>query len=266
MVTGSLLLLGTGASAGIPVMGCSCAVCHSNDPKNKRSRASCLIRFEGRSILIDTGPDIRHQAIKFGIKHVDGLIITHTHYDHVGGLEELRVFTFGDKGPISCLLSHTSLTHLKKLFYYIFEEHGKDKTKPVKFTFTELVGKRGVVSFLDLPVQFFTYEQPSMEVTGYRLGDLAYVTDIKSYPETIFEDLKGINTLIISALRFTETKLQFSVDEAVDFAEKVGAKKTYLMHMAHEIDHSHLSSLLPATIQPAYDGLEITFEIEDSLL
>lgn len=245
-------------------MGCGCAVCLSHDAKNKRFRASALISFEGQNLLIDAGPDLHQQAIRFGIKHVDGLLITHTHYDHVGGLEELRVFSYRRKEPIACLLSPTSLMHLKKLFYYMFDEHRADKTKPSKFAFSQLEQKRANVTFCNLPLRYFTYSQPHMEVTGYRLGDLAYITDIKEYPETIFDDIKGVNTLIISALRFTPSDLQFSVDEAVDFAEKVGAKKTYLIHMAHEIDHSHIETLLPPSIRPGYDGLEIAFHVEDA--
>ncbi len=266
MANGSLLLLGTGASAGIPVMGCSCAVCLSTDEKNKRSRASAFIRYKHRAVLIDAGPDIRQQSLKFGIKHVDGLILTHTHYDHIGGLEELRAFTFSQKAPIPCLLSEISLTHIKKLFYYLFEEHSVDKTVPAKFVFQQFNDKRGVVNFCDIPIHYFTYSQPHMEVTGYRLGDLAYITDIKDYPENIFEDLKDLNTLIISALRHTYTKLQFSVDEAVAFAKKVGAKTTYLIHMSHELEHTnlekHLEKYLPLSIKPGFDGLEIAFTMD----
>ncbi len=258
---GSIVLLGTGASSGIPVMGCTCEVCTSKDRKNKRFRASSLLRYEGRQILIDAGPDIRQQALCFGIRHVDGLMLTHTHYDHVGGLEELRVFSRVQNRPIDCLLSPISLVHIKKLFYYFFEEHKEDKTIPAKFEFHLLDGLRGATEFCGLPIRYFTYAQPHMEVTGYRFGDLAYITDIKSYPETIFEDLKDVKTLIISALRHTSSKLQFSVDEAVDFAKRVHPSSTYLIHMAHEIEHNHLASLLPPNIFPAYDGLELTFEI-----
>ncbi len=261
MAIGSLLLLGTGASSGIPVVGCPCEVCHSKDPKNKRSRASALVHYEGRNILIDAGPDIRQQVLTFGIKHVDALMLTHTHYDHIGGLEELRVFSRVQNKPIKCLLTPISLVHIKKLFYYFFEEHTADRTIPAKFDFQLLDGLRGETTFCDLPIRYFTYAQPHMEVTGYRLGDLAYVTDIKSYPDTIFSDLKGIKTLIISALRHTSSQLQFSVDDALDFAKKVAPEKTYLIHMAHEIEHKHIESLLPPNVHPAYDGLELTFEI-----
>ncbi|MCE5295166.1 MAG: MBL fold metallo-hydrolase [Chlamydiales bacterium] len=259
MAHGTFLLLGTGASAGIPVIGCPCDICHSTDERNKRKRASALICYEGKQILIDAGPDFHQQALQYDVKKIDGLAITHTHYDHIGGLEELRIFAYVRKAAIPCLLSQISLGHLKKLFYYFFDEHTADKTVPAKFDFITLPEKRGHVDFCGLPIQYFTYSQPNMDVIGYRVGDLAYITDIKEYPETIFEDLVGCKTLIISALRFGTTKLQFSIDEAVDFAKRVNAPMTYFIHMSHEIEHSHLESLLPANIRPAYDGLEIPF-------
>lgn len=261
MVQGSLLLLGTGSSAGIPVMGCDCQVCASQDARNKRLRAAALVRCGGIKLLIDTGPDIRQQCLKFGITEVDGLFLTHTHFDHVGGLEELRVFNFKTQKPIPCLLSHDSLKEVKKLFHYLFEEHDKDKTIPAKYTFETFEHDRGAYTFCSLPLRYFSYTQSKMKVTGMRLGDLAYVTDIKEYPDTIFEDLQGLTTLVVSALRFTSSRLQFSIDEALDFSERVKAKKTYLIHMAHEIDHEHLQSLLPSNIVPAYDGLEISFDL-----
>jgi len=261
MAEGVLLLLGTGSSAGIPVMGCDCSVCTSQDPKNKRLRASALVRYAGTNLLIDAGPDIRQQCLKFGIRHVDGLILTHTHFDHVGGLEELRVFNFKQQKPIPCLLSQESLNEVKMLFHYFFEEHDKDKTIPAKFTFHTLLEDRAKLTFCDIPLRCFSYAQSKMKVTGVRLGDLAYVTDIKEYPKTIFADLANLNTLVISALRFTSSRLQFSIDEAIDFAERVKAKTTYLIHMAHEIEHEHLQSLLPSNILPAYDGLEIAFDL-----
>jgi phosphoribosyl 1,2-cyclic phosphate phosphodiesterase len=260
MAQGTLLFLGTGASAGIPVIACDCAVCQSQNPKNKRLRASALIRYLGRNYLIDAGPDVRQQALKFNIKHLDGLLITHSHYDHIGGLEELRIFNFRQKAPIKCLLSHETFKEVKKIFHYIFENREDNDSNPAQIDCQCLNGKHGELLFENLPVRYFSYSQSSMNVTGYRLGDLAYITDIKNYSHDIFSHLEGLNTLVISALRFTSSYLQFSIDDATDFAEKVGAKTTYLMHMSHEIEHEHLQRLLPPTFIPAFDGLEIPFE------
>jgi len=255
----TLLFLGTGASSGIPVIGCTCSVCTSKDPKNARLRASCLVTIEGKKILIDVGPDFRLQALRYGIDRIDGLAITHTHYDHIGGLEELRIYNYRQKMAIPCLLSRESFSSMKKLFYYLFEKEEGRISFTSQFDYQVLKKAREHTTFCSLPIQTFGYSQGSMHVTGYRFGSLAYVTDIKSYPETIFEDLNGVNTLIISALRFTESHMQLSIDEAVDFSQKVKAKNTYLMHLAHEVDYHHLKQLLPDTIKPAFDGLELEF-------
>lgn len=256
---GSLLLLGTGASSGCPVICCSCPVCTSKDPKNRRSRASALVRIQDKTFLIDAGPDLRQQALTFDIPKIDGLIITHTHYDHIGGLEELRTYNFRQKKAIDCLLSMESLAAVQKLFYYLFEPRNGVMSFTSQFAFQPLSADRGEVLFCDVPIRYFSYRQSSMKVLGLRFGDLAYVTDIKDYPETIFDDLKGVSTLVLSALRFGKSDLQFSIDDAIDFASRVDAKLTYLIHMSHEIDYHHIASLLPENIKPAYDGLQLHF-------
>lgn len=257
---GSLLLLGTGASCGSPVIGCSCQVCTSNDPKNRRLRCSSLLKTHGKTILIDAGPDIRTQALNYGIAKIDGLILTHTHYDHVGGLEELRIYNFMQEKPIDCLLSKESLSAVHKLFYYLFEPRATLTNFTSKFTFHPLSHDRGETTFCDIPIRYFSYHQSNMKVLGFRIADIAYVTDIKNYPETIFEDLHGVSTLVLSALRFGKSDIQFTIDDAVDFANKVGAKMTYLIHMSHDIEYHHIATLLPENIKPAYDGLELHFK------
>lgn len=250
-----IVFLGTGASAGIPIIGCHCAVCTSTDPKNRRLRASLLLSVGKKRFLIDAGPDIREQALRYHIDSLDGLLLTHTHYDHIGGLEELRCYNFMQKKALPCLLSKESYQEIQKLFYYLFEKRSTDTSYAAQFDFMPLSQEAGSVDFCGLEVRYFSYRQGGMKVLGFRIQDVAYVTDIKDYPGHIFQELTGLSTLIVSALRFTESKMQFSIDEAIDFAKKVQAKKTYLMHMAHDIDHKHLLTLLPDTITLAYDGL-----------
>lgn len=259
MSEGKLLFLGTGASTGIPVIGCSCKTCTSENPKDKRLRTSALIRCSGKSILIDSGPDIRRQALAHHITTLDGLILTHTHFDHIGGLEELRTYNFIQKAPISCLLSQESLNDLKQLFFYIFSEkmHGKNFTS--EFDFQLLSQPSGEVELNGLPVRYFTYSQGEMKVLGLRFGDLAYFTDIKQYTNEIFEFLKGVSTLVISALRFTPSHLHLTIDEAIDFVKQTGVNKSYFIHLSHEIEHEYVESLLPTHVHLAYDGLEIPF-------
>ncbi len=260
---GTLLFLGTGASSGIPVIGCDCAICQSSDPKNQRMRAAVRIQYEDKTVLIDAGPDFRQQALRYAIRRVDGLMLTHTHYDHVGGLEELRIYNFRQKQAIPCLLSAESYQEIEKLFYYLFEnkESNGIKNYTSQFEFLSLKETKGQILFCGLPVRYFSYIQGGMKVLGYRLGDLAYVTDIKHYPETIFEELQGLKTLVVSALRARSSTIQFSIDEAIEFAKKTGAQETYLMHMSHEIEHTQLLQMLPPSITAAYDGLELTFTL-----
>lgn len=260
----TLLFLGTGASSGCPVIGCSCATCLSQDPKNTRLRASALVRVHGKTLLIDAGPDMRKQALEYNIRSLDGLLITHSHFDHVGGLEELRIYNCMQQKPIPCLLSDASFSAIQKQFYYLFEPKNPSMNFTSQFDFHPQQDERGHLLFCGVQVRYFSYRHAGIKVLGYRFGDLAYITDIKEYPETLFEELQGVSTLVLSALRFGKSALQFSVDEACDFANKVGAKTTYLMHMSHEVEYHHIQTLLPDTIRPAYDGLEIEFEYKES--
>ena len=258
---GSFLFLGTGASTGIPVIGCECTVCHSLDPRNRRTRASIFIEFEGRHLLIDAGPDVREQLLTHRIQRVDGLLLTHTHYDHIAGLEELRVFNFRQQHAIPCLLSSESLVEVRQRFYYLFLDQVPEKNVTAQFDFRPLEALSGKTVFCDLPLAYMSYQQGHMHVLGFRFGDLAYITDIKSYPSSIFNALRNLKTLVVSALRFTPAPLQFTVDEAIDFARKIAPEQTYLMHVSHDIEHAHLERLLPPSIYLAYDGLRLSFSV-----
>lgn len=260
---GTFIFLGTGAANGAPVIGCSCEVCRSLNPKNRRQRASGYIQIGEKGILIDTGPDIRQQALTYNIKRVDALLLTHTHYDHVGGLEEMRAFNFFQQGAIPCFLSEKSFQEVQQLFYYLFQNGAREANRKftATFDFIQLVGASGTINCAGIPASYFRYYQGDMCVLGYRFGDLAYVTDIKHYDESIFAQLQNLSVLIVSAQRFTPSSLQFTVDEAVDFALKVKAKTTYLMHLSHEVEYDHLQNLLPDSFMLAYDGLQIPFYI-----
>ncbi|MGE3954933.1 MAG: MBL fold metallo-hydrolase [Parachlamydiales bacterium] len=256
-MTNRLLLLGTGASMGVPVIGCSCAVCTSSDPKNRRLRTSALLEWEGRRFLIDAGPDFRQQALTHKIDRLDGCLFTHTHYDHIGGIDELRVFFLLQHKPLPCLLSASSRGDLERRFAHLFTEPAPGINLAAQLAFQTLEGERGSATFEGLPLTYFTYLQGGMPVTGYRIGPLAYVTDIARYPETIFEDLQGVRVLILSALRTQPTPIHFTVEEAVQFAQRSGAEKTYLVHTAHELDYAQTEKGLPKGVSMGFDGLEI---------
>lgn len=257
-IPSKLLFLGSGGSLGIPVIACPCEVCHSNHPKNKRLRPSVLLKIGEKTILIDCGPDFRTQALTHDIKSLDGVILTHSHYDHSSGVDELRVFHIFERKPLACLLSDESLKDLIQRYYYIFGDDNKNKLT-TKFDLTILPHEQGEIDWLNLHIKYFSYEQAGMQVNGFRFGNLAYVTDIRNYKDTIFSALQGLDVLILSALRFTPSPLHLSVDEAVAFANQCQAKQTWLTHISHELEHDRTNAYLPENIRLAYDGLEISF-------
>jgi len=245
------------------VIGCSCKVCSSSNPKDKRLRTSALVRYDQKNYLIDCGPDARIQALSHHIDRLDALIVTHTHFDHIGGLEELRIYNFYHQKPIECLLSKESFDEVQQLFFYLFQQHHEKKNYTSQFAFHPVSEHCGEMVLAGLPVRYFSYYQGDMKVLGVRFGDLAYMTDIKSFTDDVFQFLDGISTLVISALRFTPSHLHLTIDEAVDFVSKTTAKNSYFIHLSHEIEHNHVASLLPEGkgVHLAYDGLQIPFRI-----
>lgn len=256
---GRFLFLGSGGSMGVPVIGCSCPVCTSNSPNNKRLRSSGLLKVQGKAFLIDAGPDFREQALKYRINHLDGILLTHTHFDHIGGLDDLRVFYFIQRHPLSCLVSQETFEELKVRYHYLMIPLQNGKTVCTQLDFQILEGDFGKVDFQGVPIHYLTYFQAGMKVTGYRIGNFAYVSDIREYTDEVIEALKGVETLVLSALRFSASEMHFSVEEAIAFARKVRAKKTWFTHIAHDLDHDKTNELLPPDIRMGYDGLEITF-------
>lgn len=252
-----LLFLGSGGSMGIPVIGCKCPVCISKSSFNKRLRPSVLLTHNEKRFLIDIGPDYRTQALTYGIDHLDGLLLTHTHYDHIAGLDELRIYTFVQKKPVPCLLSRETLEELKIRYHYFLPPNGGDDVHATKLKFQVLEGDQGKTNFEGLPVTYISYDQLGMKVNGFSFGSFAYVTDVLNYREEIFEALQGIETLIISGRRWEQSKAHLSLEDAIKFSKKTGAKKTYFTHISHEIDHEETNQNLPEGFSLAYDGLEL---------
>ena len=261
MATGQIIFLGTGGSMGIPVIGCDCPVCQSELALNRRLRPSALLVAGEQNILIDCGPDFREQALRYQINKIDGLILTHAHHDHTSGIDELRIYCLRTKQAIPCLLSMATASDIKTRFYYLFDDRSPYTKLTTKFSLQVLDGERGETDFLGLRVGYMTYEQGGMQVNGFRFGSLAYISDIRHYPDSIFDDLAGVQTLILSSLRYTPSDLHFSVDEAVEFAKRVGAKETWLTHIAHELEHEKANAYLPSNVRMAYDGLKLEFQL-----
>ena len=256
-----LVFLGTGASTGIPLIGCTCSVCSHADGPNVRLRPSVFLKIENKQFVIDVGPDFRTQALKYGIKQLDGVLITHVHFDHIAGIDDLRAYYFLQKRPMPCLISETDFDLLKGRYGYLFQKPDDKTVGIARIDFQVLGNEQGHQRFEGVQVQYMTFDHGNMQVTGYRFGDLAYITDIKEYDDSLLECLRGINTLIVSALRHEHSSVHFTVDEAVKFAQVVGAKQTYLTHIAHEIDHESTDHDLPEGIQIAYDGLKVKFNL-----
>jgi phosphoribosyl 1,2-cyclic phosphate phosphodiesterase len=257
---GSFLFLGTGASTGVPKIGCKCAVCTSKDPRNQRLRPAGLLKVGGKTILIDVGPDFRQQALKAGIEDLDGLMLTHTHFDHIAGIDELRVFNFRHKKPFPILLSKESSDDLHKRYYYLFRERKEGDSLAVSLDCRVLPSESGEIEFLGIPVRYVSYSQASMKVNGFRIGSFAYVSDIREHSDEIFSALKGVDSLVLSALRDGPSPVHLSLTEAAAFAKKVGAKRTWLTHLSHSIDYETVSAKLPQGMQLGLDGLSLEFE------
>lgn len=252
---GTMLFLGTGGSVGVPMVGCSCAVCTSRDPHNERLRTSALLTLGKRQFLVDAGPDVRQQALKFGINHLDGLLLTHAHHDHTAGMDDLRPLSF--ETPLPVLASVETANDVKERFHYLFPSSGSDK-KP-HFEFHLIHGTAGEAVLADQTFQYVTYSQGGMAVNGWRVGNFAYLSDMRNYSLSLFDELQGVEVLVISALKFIPSPLHFSIDEAVDFANRLGVKEAYLTHLSHEIDTPHANAYLPPHVRIAYDGLTIHF-------
>lgn len=258
---GRFLFLGTGGSAGVPMIGCKCDVCTSGSPYNTRLRSSGLIQIEDRKYLIDVGPDFRTQALDYGIDELNGVLITHAHADHVAGIDDLRAYYFLTHKKLPCVVSKETLAEIKLRNHYMFRPVAQGKSLPAQIDFQELPDDFGTFDLDGLHFKYVSYFQAGVKVTGYRIGNFAYISDIREYSEQVVETLKGIDTLVLSALRHEPNEMHFSVEEAVAFSRLVSAKMTYLTHISHELDHEGTNATLPPNVRMSYDGLEIPFEV-----
>ncbi len=260
MTKAKFIFLGSGASMGVPLIGCTCAVCLSSSKFNKRLRPSGLIKMDDTVLLIDVGPDFREQALRHNINNIDALLLTHIHYDHIGGIDDLRIYNFQQKKEIPTFLSEETFEDLKKRYEYLFQPIGEVATVSTQLEIHTLDEDTGAIDFKNIKIEYFSYFQAHVKVTGFRLGDFAYVTDIREFTDEIFVILKGIKKLVISAPRKKTSKLHLSLEEAILFSQKVGAQKSWITHIAHELDHEKINAELPDKVHLGYDGLEIEFE------
>jgi len=256
-----LTLLGTGTSFGVPQIGCDCAVCHSSDPKDNRTRTAALIETGGATLLIDTPPELRIQILRAGIKRVDAVLYTHEHADHVAGIDDLRIFSNQRRAPLPVFASASMASHLREGYRYIFDE-GQDPyagTSKPRLDLHEVVAGRmqEVVGVAVLPLAF---AHGHGTVLGFRIGPLAYLTDVKQVPEAARELLRGLDVLVLNALWWRPHPTHLSIPEAIETAHAIGARRTILTHLTHETGHAELAARLPSGVEPGFDGqtLEIS--------
>lgn len=254
----NIVLLGTGTSTGIPVVGCRCSVCRSSDRRNQRTRCSALLTYEGHNLLIDTATDLRQQALREDIEHIDAVLYTHCHADHVHGIDDLRGFNQRGHNPIPLYAAPETLASLRRNFSYIFDQHQPSGYVP-RLTLHPIEGAMKLFGLEIIPVPL---RHGAHGATGYRCGPFAYLTDCNRIPDSSLELLKGLELLILDGLRFKPHPTHFNIHEAVAIAQSIGAKQTLLTHLSHDVDHSSADANLPAAISLAYDGQRFSFEVE----
>lgn len=252
-----ITFLGTGTSYGIPVIGCTCDVCTSPDPRNKRNRTGVWIHGPGYSGIIDVSSEFRIAALNFGLTNLDFALLTHSHSDHISGMDDLRIFSQNTGNAVPLFGDQKTLDEIIIKYAYAF---------------TAPKGYGGGVPQFNLTVVEKTFEFAGLSITpipvfhgpetifGYRLGNFAFLTDLTKIPESSLGFLQGLDVLALDCLRMEPHSTHLCFEESVRYAKLIGAKQTYFVHMAHSLDHAYCEALLPSDIRLAYDGLEVTIQ------
>lgn len=249
-----LTMLGVGSSAGTPVLGCKCSTCVSTDKRNIRTRCSSLIKLEnGKTLLIDTGPDLRQQALREGFTQIDAVLYTHTHADHLHGIDDLRAFCQIQRSQIPLYANPDAIQHISQKFGYALREPSNFwdlpvlKAVPINKPF-ELFGQ------IIIPIPL---KHGRSDIFGYRVGDIAYMTDVSEIPESSFSLLQGLKIVLLDCLREAAHPTHVNLDQSLAYAQKIAAESTYLIHMTHELEYNALTNRLPENVYVGYDGLKV---------
>ncbi len=249
-----ILFLGTGTSTGVPEIGCSCSVCTSTDPRNKRLRVSILVETdEDFHILVDTTPDLRQQALRYGITRVDAVLFTHAHADHIFGMDDLRRFNRSRDHALPCYGDRDTIAYIENVFSYSINHRRGGAVPLIDTHLVDGPFDLGGIELVPVPLK-----HGSRTATGYRMGPVAYLTDCDGIPERSYELVTDLEVLVIDALRYRAHPTHFTIPQALDVIERIGPRRALLTHLSHDVDHETVSHSLPAGVELAYDGLRLS--------
>jgi phosphoribosyl 1,2-cyclic phosphate phosphodiesterase len=258
----TLTFLGTGTSMGVPTLGCDCAVCTSTDPRNRRTRPSIRLAYNDHIVLVDTGPDFHAQALREGIRRVDAVLYTHGHADHVMGFDDLRPLSFRLKGELPVYADDETANNIERIFEYTFRKEDRYPTSArVQIHRINTAPGAGIelfgACFRRIPVT-----HGRQEITGYRFGSAAYLTDMSDIPEVSLPLLQDLDVLILDALRHDPHPSHSHLEKSVALVHQLKPRRAFFTHMSHDLDHFATEAMLPPHIRLAYDGLQLIFEID----
>ena len=254
----TLTVLGSGTSMGVPTIGCDCAVCRSTDPHDRRTRPSVMISYDGHNILIDTTPDFREQALRENITSVDAVLYTHTHADHILGIDDLRPLSFKHKpGRMPLYADPAAVNFLRNMFRYIFDADYKFGGLPQ----VEMKPIEGPVNLFGARFEPVTVIHGETPILGFRFGSAAYLTDHSEVPPDSLDRLRGLDILFLDALRYKPHPTHSTVEQSLKIVEAVKPKRAFFTHICHDLPHAETDASLPAGVRLAYDGMKLEFEI-----
>jgi len=254
----TLTVLGSGTSMGVPTIGCDCSVCRSPDPRDRRTRPSVMISYNGRHVMIDSTPDFREQALREKITHLDAVLYTHTHADHILGIDDLRPLTYRHKpGKLPLYATPHACDFLRNMFRYIFEAEYKFGGLPQ----VDLQPIEGPVELFGARFEPVTVIHGETPIIGFRFGSAAYLTDHSEVPAATRDKLRGLDILFLDALRYTPHPTHSTVEQSLKIMEEVKPKRTFFTHICHDLPHQATNAGLPPGVQLAFDGMKLEFEI-----
>jgi phosphoribosyl 1,2-cyclic phosphate phosphodiesterase len=254
----TLTVLGSGTSMGVPTIGCSCAVCRSSDPHDRRTRPSIMLSYNGHHVLIDTTPDFREQALREKITQLDAVLYTHTHADHILGIDDLRPLSYHHKlGKLPLYATTANCQFLRNMFRYIFEANYKFGGLPQ----VELIPMDGALDLFGAHFEPVTVIHGETPILGFRFGSAAYLTDHSSVPAESLEKLRDLDILFLDALRHKPHPTHSSVEQSLEIVAQVKPKRAFFTHICHDLPHEATNAALPAGVQLSYDGMKLEFEV-----